>query len=99
VEQLLRELDLHHRFDVIIDSHHAGFEKPDPAIFAAALTQLGVEPSSAVYIGDFYAIDVLGARAAGVEAILLDPLGITLEADCLVIRSLEELREILAMHR
>src|SRR5215218_819830 len=47
------------RFDVIVDSHHVGFRKPDPAIFRHALELLGVEPDAAVFVGDSYAHDAL----------------------------------------
>lgn len=95
VAQLLRDLDLDRCFETIIDSHHVGFEKPDPAIFACALAQLGEAASSSLYVGDMYAVDVLGARAAGLEAVLLDPLGASNGADCLVIRDLRELADLL----
>ena len=49
----------------------AGVEKPDPAIFRAALTALDVPPDQALYVGDLYEIDVLGANAAGMPAVLL----------------------------
>ena len=95
VAQLLRDLDLDRCFETIIDSHHVGFEKPDPAIFACALAQLGETAASSLYVGDIYAIDVVGARAAGLEPVLLDPLGASRGVDCLVIRELRELGEML----
>lgn len=62
-------------FDVIIDSHVVGVSKPDPRIFDLALDHLGVRPSEALFAGDMYSIDVLGARAAGIDAVLIDALG------------------------
>jgi len=62
-------------FELIIDSAHVGVEKPDPRIFAIALERLGLSPDEALYVGDLYEVDVLGARAAGLEVILIDPLG------------------------
>lgn len=59
-------------FDVIIDSHIVGVAKPDPRIFQIALERLGVEPSEVKFTGDIYSIDVEGARAAGIEARLID---------------------------
>lgn len=58
-------------FDVIIDSGVVGVEKPDPRIFEIACEQLDVEPGETIHVGDIYEIDVLGARAAGIRAILL----------------------------
>ncbi|MET0650604.1 MAG: HAD family hydrolase [Pyrinomonadaceae bacterium] len=70
------------RFDVIIDSHLVGFSKPDPAIFRHALERLGVEPHEAVFVGDSYAHDALAALAAGMRAVLLDPLDLHPESVC-----------------
>jgi putative hydrolase of the HAD superfamily len=71
VEQALDAAGLRQYFDVIIDSALVGMEKPDPRIFHAALNALGVKPEETLYVGDLYEIDVLGARAAGMEAVLL----------------------------
>ena len=60
-------------FDVVLDSALVGTEKPDPAIFRAALAALNVAPEEALYVGDLYEVDVLGARAAGVDAVLFAP--------------------------
>jgi putative hydrolase of the HAD superfamily len=95
VAQLLRELKLDHWFEAVIDSHVVGFEKPDPAIFACALEKLGEPAASSLYVGDMYAVDVIGARAAGLEAVLLDPLGASNGADCAIIRDLRELESML----
>ncbi|HEX8338104.1 MAG TPA: HAD family hydrolase [Pyrinomonadaceae bacterium] len=78
-------------FDVIIDSHLVGVKKPDPAIFRRALERLGVEPGEAVFVGDSYAHDALAAQAAGMRAVLLDPLNLHPEAACPRVRSLGEL--------
>jgi putative hydrolase of the HAD superfamily len=73
VEQALTVAGLRDYFDVVIDSGLVGVEKPDPVIFQAALDALGVAPEEALYVGDMYEVDVLGARAAGIEAVLLAP--------------------------
>ncbi len=69
----LRAAGLLERFEFVIDSQLVGFEKPDPRIFAAALDRMGVAAAESVYVGDLYEIDVVGARAAGMDVILLDP--------------------------
>lgn len=61
--------------DVVIDSDVVGVEKPDPAIFALALDALGLAAEHCVYVGDSAYFDVGGARAAGIEAVHLTPLG------------------------
>jgi putative hydrolase of the HAD superfamily len=73
VDEALVAAGLRHRFDVVLDSALVGVEKPDPAIFRAALDALGVAPAEALYVGDLYDVDVVGARRAGMEAVLLQP--------------------------
>jgi putative hydrolase of the HAD superfamily len=71
VEEALEAAGLRHYFDVVIDSALVGVEKPDPRIFHAALEALGVAPDEALYVGDLYEVDVVGAEAAGMQAVLL----------------------------
>lgn len=71
VEDALRVAGLRDCFDVVIDSAEAGVEKPDPRIFHLALGRLGVAPAEALHVGDVYDVDVVGARAAGIEAVLV----------------------------
>lgn len=78
-------------FDLTVDSHLVGCKKPDPAIFRLALERLGVEASETAFVGDSYAHDALAARAAGMRAILLDPLDLHPESVCPRIHSLGEL--------
>ena len=74
--------------DFVIDSALVGVEKPDPRIFQIGLERAGVDADEAVYIGDLYSVDVLGSRAAGLRAILLDPRGFWGPRDCAVARDL-----------
>jgi HAD superfamily hydrolase (TIGR01509 family) len=76
--------------DFIIDSAVVGVEKPDPKIFHLGLERAGVAAHEAVYIGDLYSVDVLGSRAAGLGAILLDPRGFWGPRDCDTARNLAE---------
>ena len=76
--------------DFIIDSAVVGVEKPDPKIFHLGLERAGVAAHEAVYIGDLYSVDVLGSRAAGLGAILLDPRGFWGPRDCDTARNLTE---------
>lgn len=78
-------------FDLLIDSHIVGCRKPDKAIFQLALDKLGVDAHDAVYIGDSYQIDALGARAAGLRGILLDPFDVYPESVCTRIKLLKDL--------
>ena len=51
--------------EVIIDSTVLGIAKPDARIFEAALSELGVMSSQAIYVGDSYAADMVGGKNAG----------------------------------
>ncbi len=73
VEVALEAADIRDCFDVVVDSALVGLEKPDPAIFHVALDGLGVSADEALYVGDLYEVDIVGARAAGLEAVLIDP--------------------------
>ncbi len=55
-------------FDATIFSAEIGLVKPGAAIFQLCLKQLGVEPQQALFIDDL-AVNVEGARAAGLTAI------------------------------
>ena len=49
----------------IIDSTVLGIAKPDARIFEAALSELGVTPAEAIYVGDSYTADMIGGKNAG----------------------------------
>lgn len=58
----------------VIDSDVVGVAKPDPAIFAPAMSALGdPDPARVAYIGDSFINDVAGAAAAGLTPLHLDP--------------------------
>jgi HAD superfamily hydrolase (TIGR01549 family) len=82
VREILARLGLTRHLDFVLDSHEERVEKPDPRIFARALARAGVGADAAAYIGDLYSVDVLGARRAGVRAVLMDPGGCWGERDC-----------------
>jgi putative hydrolase of the HAD superfamily len=96
VEADLVRAGLRDRFATVVDSHVVGVEKPDPAIFRIALKRMGAEAGTALYVGDVFSIDVLGARRAGLAAALIDPLGGYPGAvDCPRIRRLADLLDLL----
>ena len=75
----------------MVDSALAGVEKPDPRLFHAALDALDGLPDEALYVGDLYDVEVVGARAAGMDAILLGSPPAEGAAPCRTIPSIEEL--------
>ena len=82
VASVLAAVGLGPYLDFVVDSGEVGIEKPDPRIFELALARADVAPAEAAYIGDFYSIDVKGATAAGLRAVLLDPGGFWGARDC-----------------
>jgi REG-2-like HAD superfamily hydrolase len=70
--ELLHALDLVGQFDFIAASARIGFEKPHPRIFEWALEQAAVAPHEVVHVGDHVDADVLGARQAGIQGVLID---------------------------
>jgi putative hydrolase of the HAD superfamily len=61
--------------DALVTSEEVGVQKPDPRIFQVALDRLGVTAEESVMVGDAWATDVEGARAAGVRPIWLNRFG------------------------
>lgn len=95
IESAFKHAGLSSYFDFFIDSYNVGVEKPDPAIFLLATERALVAPEQAVYVGDLYWVDVIGARNAGLIPILYDPFQFNSEPDCVTIRSVSELKFIL----
>lgn len=87
-------------FDHVLDSHHWGVEKPDPRLFHHALAESGAGAASTVHVGDFFHIDVVGARAAGLsDAVLFDVADLYADADCPRIHRLDALVDLVAARR
>jgi len=91
IEESLRNAGLAEHFETFTDSSNVGHEKPHPAIFAAAVKALGVSAAESIYVGDIYSVDYLGAKAAGMEAILMDVCGVYRDRELPRIESLAEL--------
>ncbi len=71
--ELVDELGYSALFPVIVDSGRIGIDKPDRRIFEHAASRLGVPLSELLHVGDAWEADVLGARAAGAEAVWFSP--------------------------
>lgn len=90
---LFDRLELTPHVDCLLDSCEEGVEKPDPRLFEIALERSGAKAETTVHVGDIYQVDVVGARAAGIRAVLLDAAGLYSDADCPRVRSLPDLVE------
>lgn len=85
-------------FELIWASAYAGCNKPHPDIFCQALALMGppeVSPDRVLYVGDSYEHDVVGARNAGLDVVLLDRNGKAGAPDCPVIGDLHGLLGLL----
>jgi HAD superfamily hydrolase (TIGR01509 family) len=82
-------------FQHVTDSGNVGHEKPAPQIFQAALSAMSVQADRALYLGDIYAIDYLGAQNAGMKPVLMDIAAVYSQTDLPRIDSLSELEPCL----
>jgi len=93
---LHRKLGLERYIDFVVTSQEAGADKPKPPIFLAALDRARVKAFQALHVGDQYQLDVVGARGAGINPILIDRYDLYPEvSNCPRIRSLTELAQYL----
>lgn len=65
LEAVCQGIGLAPLFAAIVDSHRVGAEKPDPAIFRAALEPLCATPETTLLVGDSLRRDREGARRIG----------------------------------
>ena len=96
ISSLLHKLGLTPMLQVIVTSLDSGYSKPQPEIFKEAVKKACVQSQEAMYVGDQYQIDVIGASRAGMRGILLDRGGYFNEAiQEPKIRNLHQLIELL----
>ena len=73
VRAALGRVKLEGYFSVVATAQELGAAKPEAAFFRAVLARLGCAPDEAVMVGDSYAADIAGAKAAGLRAIWFNP--------------------------
>jgi putative hydrolase of the HAD superfamily len=91
IDAVLQRCGIADCFANITDSGNVGQEKPHPAIFAAALRDMKAKPAESLYVGDVYSVDYIGARNAGMQAVLFDVAGAYREREFPRVESLAEL--------
>jgi HAD superfamily hydrolase (TIGR01549 family) len=96
LRHLFERTELADKVDVLFDSFEEGVEKPDPRLFDIALERSASRRDSTMHVGDLYHVDVVGARSAGLRAVLLDAAGLYPDVDCPRVRALPELHAMLA---
>ena len=96
MSDLTEKLGLSSLIDICITSADVGVEKPNPAIFKAALDSAKVSANEAIHVGDQHKSDVLGAKSVVMHAILLDREGYSGDVDdCPIVQSLVDIRPLL----
>jgi HAD superfamily hydrolase (TIGR01509 family) len=93
IEDVLRRCGIADCFESITDSGIVGQEKPHPAVFQAALLAMQAKAAESLYVGDVYSVDYVGARNAGMQAILFDVAGAYRDRGFARVESLAELED------
>lgn len=92
---LLRNLGWTETFETVTYSQELGVAKPDPRLFRHALARAGSSSEEALYIGDSWESDYLGARGVGMGAVWLNRAGNPAPEPCQQVRNLLEIRGLL----
>ena len=71
----LQRIGIHTHFAHHICSRDCGMAKPDPRIFLAAAERFGVAPAQVLHVGDDPAMDIVGAREAGLRTAWINRAG------------------------
>jgi putative hydrolase of the HAD superfamily len=106
IEMIVPKTGLDEYFDVKVGVDTTGKRKPHPRAFKYALKQLGVRPFEAVFVGDNFENDYVGAQKVGIVPVLVkrkDPSVqrlytaecIRLPSDTRTVESLDEIFEVL----
>ena len=82
-------------FRTVTYSQEAGAEKPDPRVFALALSRACCEAREAGHVGDSWNADYMGARFVGLRSIWLNRNGATPPEPCEWVGDLGELAPLL----
>jgi HAD superfamily hydrolase (TIGR01549 family) len=95
----LKALDLEGYFELIVAAGEIKAWKPEPEIFLHALREMNLKAEETIYVGDNYFADVVGARRAGLQPVLVDPERIFSDPGCAVLNSVSDLPDLLEQHQ
>ena len=96
IHRVFERAGLRRYFSVICDSHVEGVEKPDRRFFEILVARSGGRPDTTLHVGDLYHVDVVGARNAGLQAMLFDPHDLYTSFDAERVKHLDALATIVA---
>ncbi len=83
-------------FETLTVSEEVGVKKPNPEIFLYALRKASAKAEESLMIGDEMAVDIDGARAAGIDQLYYNPSGAnTIGSRTFEVRSLMEITKLL----
>ncbi len=94
LHEVLARASLSPLLDGIVTSAEVGARKPAPEVFQHALALAGARPEEALHVGDSLREDVEGARAAGIEPVLLVRPGLSVPAGLKGVRVIASLLEL-----
>jgi putative hydrolase of the HAD superfamily len=77
----LQRIGIHAHFAHHVCARDSGVAKPDPRIFLAAAERLGVAPGQILHVGDDPAMDMAGARDAGLRTAWINREGLPWAAE------------------
>ncbi|MBM0107572.1 HAD family hydrolase [Steroidobacter sp. S1-65] len=99
----LERIGLAHYFERSLCARQVGALKPDPRLFHKVIEGTGLEPQQVVYVGDDPALDVVGARAAGMVPVWINREQVEWPTEHGVaahtVRTLDELAVLLGLQR
>lgn len=99
----LRRIGLAHYFERSLSAREVGALKPDPRLFHKVIEGTGLEPQQVVYVGDDPALDVVGARSAGMRPVWINREAAEWPSEhgprAHTVRTLHELGELLGIDR
>ena len=69
----LRAMNVRQHFVAVVTSVECGYRKPSVDVFEHALELVGGAKRDAIFVGDSFTADYLGATNAGLRCLLIDP--------------------------
>jgi putative hydrolase of the HAD superfamily len=95
--EYLEKVGLTGHLDFHIAAGQIGSWKPDPEAFYYSMGMARSTPSETLYVGDNYYADAVGARQAGMQAVLIDREQVFPAAECPVIYEIGEIPGLLGL--